>query len=157
MMMLEARVARGKLAGGGRSLLGHARRGSFLVEAALSAAMLMVAMTLSVKLVGWLGAEQRSWDRRQLASAELSNLMEELTGQPFDAVTPLAVRDLPLSPQARRSLPGAELKIDVVENDPVGGVGSKRVAIRLRWLGRSGQWDAPVRLVSWIYRGRPEG
>ncbi len=134
----------------------RSRRGSLLAEVAMSGAMLMIAMGLTVKVLGWVGAQRRAWDRRQVAVQEAANLMERLTGKPFDSVTPESTHSLPLSPRARQSLPKVELKIDVRENDRAGGSGSKRVAIQLRWQGRSGEWDAPVRLTSWIYRGRPD-
>lgn len=121
----------------------------------MSGVMLMIAMALTVKVLGWAGAERRAWDRRQWAAQEASNLMEEATSRPFEAVTASALKSLQLSPQARALLPAAELASEVAENDPAGGPGSKRVAIRLRWHNRSGEWDAPVRLTSWIYRGRP--
>lgn len=133
----------------------RARRGSLLLEVAMSGVMLMIAMALTVKVLGWAGAERRAWDRRQWAAQEASNLMEEATSRPFEAVTASALKSLQLSPQARALLPAAELASEVAENDPAGGPGSKRVAIRLRWHNRSGEWDAPVRLTSWIYRGRP--
>ena len=126
-----------------------------LVEVAMSAVMLMIAMTLTVKVLGWMGIEQRAWDRRQWAAQDASNLMEQATARPFDEVTTTALEELTLSPQALRLLPGAELKADVVENDPAGGQGSKRVVVLLRWRDRSGDWDSPIRLTSWIYRGRP--
>jgi hypothetical protein len=132
------------------------RRGSLLAEAAMSGAMLMIAMALTVKVLGWVGAERRAWDRRQWATQEAANLMERVTGRPFDAVTAESAKTVTLSPQARQLLPGAELKVEIGENDPAGGPGSKRVAVRLRWHNRSGNWDAPVHLVSWIYRGRPD-
>jgi hypothetical protein len=134
----------------------QARRGSLLVELALSAAMLMIAMGLTVKVLGWVGAQRRNWDRRQVAVQEAANLMERLTARPFESLTPESTRDLPLSVRARQSLPKVELKVDVRENDKSGGPDSKRVAIALHWQGRSGEWDAPVRLTSWIYRGRPD-
>jgi hypothetical protein len=134
----------------------RARRGSLLLEVAMSGVMLMIAMTLTVKVLGWVGAERRAWDRRQWAAQEASNLMEEATSRPFEAVTAASLKSLQLSPQARALLPAAELASEVAENDPAGGPGSKRVAIRLRWHNRAGEWDAPVRLTSWIYRGRPE-
>ena len=133
-----------------------ARRGSLLVELALSAAMLIIAMGLTVKVLGWVGAQRRNWDRRQVAVQEVANVMERLTARPFESVTPESTRDIPLSARARQSLPRVELKVDVQENDKVGGPGSKRLAIALRWQGRSGEWDAPVHLTSWIYLGRPD-
>jgi hypothetical protein len=132
-----------------------ARRGSLLAEVAMSGAMLMIAMALTVKVLGWVGVERKVWDRRQWAAQEAANLMEEITSRPFGDVTTESAKKLALSPEARRLLPEAELKIEVGENDRAGGAGSKRIALQLRWHNRSGEWDAPVRLVSWIYRGGP--
>jgi hypothetical protein len=131
------------------------RSGSMLAELAMSAVMLAIAMALVVKVVGWMATEHRAWDRRQWAVQEASNLMEEATARPFDAVSTTGLADLALSSQARRLLPGAELKADVAEKDATGGPGSKRVAVRVRWKDRSGSWDAPVQLTSWVYRRRP--
>jgi hypothetical protein len=156
MMLSRGESARLAQAGGGRSAGRRARRGSLLAEVAMSGVMLMIAMALTVKVLGWVGVERRSWDRRQWAAQEISNLMEEATSRPFEDVTTASLKGLAISPQARALLSAAELATEVAENDTAGGPGSKRVAIRLRWHNRSGEWDAPVRLTSWIYRGRPE-
>jgi hypothetical protein len=132
-----------------------ARRGSLLAEVAMSGAMLMIAMALTVKVLGWVGVERKVWDRRQWAAQEAANAMEQITSKPFGDVSAETARKFSLSPEARRLLPDAELKVEVTENDQAGGAGSKRIALQLRWHNRSGEWDAPVRLVSWIYRGGP--
>ena len=131
------------------------RRGSLLAEVAMSGAMLMIAMALTVKVLGWVGVERKVWDRRQWAAQEAANVMEQITSRPFGDVTAESAKKLSLSPEARRMLPDAELKLEIGENDQAGGAGSKRIALQLRWHNRSGEWDAPVRLVSWIYRGGP--
>jgi hypothetical protein len=120
----------------------------------MAAVMLMIAMTLTVKVLGWMGAERRASERRQWAAQEAANLMERITARPFEAVTAESVRELALSPQAQKLLPGAELKVDLTANDPAGGEGSQRIAIQVRWRNRAGEWDAPLRLTSWIYRRR---
>jgi hypothetical protein len=122
----------------------------------MSGVLLIIAMALSIRVLGWVGAERRAWDRRQWAAQEITNLMEVATSRPFEEVNSSRLKNLTLSAQAQALLPGAELATEVAENDPAGGPGSKRVAIRLRWRNRSGEWDAPVRLASWIYKGRPE-
>ena len=81
--------------------------------------------------------------------------MELLTSKPFGELSADSARKLKLSPQVRQLLPDAELKVEIGGNDHAGGAGSKRVALQIRWHNRSGEWDAPVRLVSWIYRGGP--
>ncbi len=132
------------------------RRGSLLAEVAMSGVLLMIAMGITVKVLGWVSAERRAWDRRQWAAQELSNLMEQATSRPFEEVTTTTLKSLKLSPQARAMLPDADFTTEVADSDSAGGPGSKRLAMRLRWHNRSGEWDAPARLTSWIYRGRPD-
>lgn len=156
MMLSRGESERLARTGGVRSAGRRSRRGSLLAEVAMSSVMLMIAMSLTVKVLGWVGVERRAWDRRQWAAQEVSNLMEEATSRPFGDVRTASLKGLAISPHARALLPGAELATEVAENDPAGGPGSKRVAIRLRWHNRSGEWDAPVRLTSWIYGGRLE-
>ena len=121
----------------------------------MAGVMLVIAMTLTVKVLGWVAMERRASDRRQWAAQEVCNVMERVTARPYDAVSRGSVGDVALSPQARELLPGAELKVEVAEDDPAGGKGSKRVSVLLRWHDRSGGWDAPAHLTSWIHRGRP--
>ncbi len=156
MMLSRGESARLAEAGGGRPAGRRQRRGSLLAEIAMSSVLLMIAMSLTVKVLGWMGVERRSWDRRQWAAQEVSNLMEEATSRPFEDVTSASLKGLAISPQAQALLPGAELAAEVAASDPAGGPGSKRVAIRLHWHNRSGEWDAPVHLTSWIYQGRPQ-
>jgi hypothetical protein len=154
MMLVPARDAKDTINARCSSAL-RGRKGSMLADVAMSAVMLMIAMTLTVKVLGWMGIEHRAWDRRQWAAQEASNLMEQATARPFDGVSTATLKELSLSPQALRLLPGAELSVNVVENDQAGGPNSKRVGVRLRWKDRSGGWDSPVQLTTWIYRGRP--
>jgi hypothetical protein len=125
-----------------------------LAELAMSAVMLMVALALVVKVLGWVAAERRGAERREWAVQEASNLLETMTAGPFESVTAEAAARAALSPQARQMLPGAELKLDVARDDAAGGADSKRVTVRIRWRDRSGSWDTPVRLSTWIYAGR---
>jgi hypothetical protein len=143
------------IVGRGQVFNGPSRRGSFLAEAAIATVMLMIAMTLTVKVVGWVALERRSAERRERALLEVSNVMEQITANSFDDVTPELARSMTLSPAARRSLPGAELHVTVEPSDVGPRRSAKRIAIVLRWPGRSGIWEAPVRLASWIERGRP--
>jgi hypothetical protein len=130
------------------------RRGSMLPELAIAGAMLAVAMTLAVQVLGYAGQQRRSADRRQRAILEVTNIMERITALPFDEVTPERARRLSITPEAAGSLPGAELSVDVLDQQPAPGRPARRIAVRLRWKGRSGEWEAPVRLTTWIERRR---
>jgi len=126
------------------------RRGSLLVEVAMATVLLMIAMTLMVKVLGWVAHERRSAERRQRALMEVANVMERITAYPFEEVTPDLARRITLSETARGLLPDSELALDVSDGTPEAGRTTRRIAIRLRWRGSSGEWDAPVRLCTWI-------
>ena len=63
------------------------RRGSLLLEMAMAAVMLTVAMALTVKVLGYAGQQRRSAEQRQRAILEVANVMERITAEPFDEVT----------------------------------------------------------------------
>ncbi len=126
------------------------RRGFTLVELALTVGMLAIAMSVTVQLLGWIVAERRASERRQFAAQEAANVLERFAARPFDGLTPEAARAVTLSEAARAVLPGAELS--VVVDDRGAAPDARRVAVRLRWRQRSGEWDAPVRLTTWIER-----
>lgn len=132
------------------------RRGSLLAETAMSGVMLIIAMGLVAKVVGAVGVQRRAWDRRQVAVFEAANLMERLTARPFESLTTEGAKDLALSDEAKRTLPEGRVQVEVTDDDPVGGDGSKRVFVQIQWRNRAGDWDAPARLTSWVHR-RGEG
>jgi prepilin-type N-terminal cleavage/methylation domain-containing protein len=133
--------------------LAERRRGFTLFEVAMAALMLGIAMTVTVQLAGWVAAERRSAGRRGRAVQEAANVMERLAALPWDRLTPETAADASLSPAARQALPGGELKADVAAHDEDGG--SRRIRVQVRWRDRSGKFEAPVRLTSWVYhRGR---
>ncbi len=148
--MRSVRVSPGSAKGPGRP----PRRGSLLLEMSIAAAMLSVAMAMTVKVLGYSGQQRRSAEQRQRALLEAGNLMERITAMPFDEVTAERVRRLSIARTVAESLPGAELAVEVKEERPGPDRSSRRVAVRLRWKGRSGEWEAPVRLTTWIERGR---
>lgn len=131
------------------------RRGSLLPEMAIATILLAAAMTMTVQVLGHAGQHRRSADHRQRAILEVANAMERISAMPFDEVTHNRANQLKLSPASASLLPDAELSIAVKEERPGPDRSSKRVTVRLRWRGRSGEWEAPVRLVTWIERGRP--
>src|SRR5262249_13531721 len=131
-------------------LVGRPRRGSLLVEVAMATVMLMIAMSLTVKVLGHVGAQRRASEYRQRALQEIANVMERLTAHPYDAITAELTSHCKLSSAVSRSLPDAELSVGVAQEQPGGGRSVKRITVSLRWRGRSGEWEAPVRLSTWV-------
>jgi hypothetical protein len=126
------------------------RRGFTLVELALCIAMLMIAMGVTAEVLGWIASGRRAVERRQYAAQEAANVLERFVSRPFDGVTPEAARAVALSDAARAALPGAELTVLV--DDRAAAPEARRVVVRLRWRQRGGEWEAPVRLTTWIER-----
>ena len=130
------------------------RRAFTMVEVAITSLLLMIAMTVTLQVLGWVAAERRAVDRRQCAIRESANIMERLAARPWEELTAGALKDVKLSEPATRTLPGAELSVAAVDKTDSGG--SKRLSLRLRWRNRAGGWEAPVRLSAWTYRGGGE-
>ena len=118
--------------------------------------VLVVVMGLTVRVLATVAQERKSNMERQQAALAAGNLMERITAHPFEQVTPELARQFSLSDRARRSLRDCELAIAISggEKSAAGSPEAKRISIRLRWRGRSGQWLSPVRLTSWL---EPEG
>ena len=126
------------------------RRGFTLLELALTVAILAIAMGATIEVLGWIAAGRRAVERRQFAAQEAANVLERFASRPFDGVTPEAAKAVTLSDAARAALPGAELTVLV--DDRAASPDARRVAVRLRWRQRNGEWEAPVRLTTWIER-----
>ncbi|MGO9465363.1 MAG: hypothetical protein ACLQIB_08380 [Isosphaeraceae bacterium] len=130
------------------------RRGSLLAEVTMSTVLLVIIMGMTVKVLGWVALERRAAERREQAVVEVANLMERLAAHPYDEVTPELAREYAAPARTARSLPEADLKVDITKSQPGAGRSAKRIAIQLRWRDRGGEWAAPVRLTSWIERRR---
>lgn len=128
----------------------RARRGTLLLETAIAAMILTIAMTLAAQVTAGVAAQRRAWDRRGVAAVEVANALERIAARPFDATAVGPVEGLSLSSAAKASLPDAELTAEAVD-DPAGDIPARRVTIRLRWRNRAGDWDAPVKLVTWVH------
>jgi prepilin-type N-terminal cleavage/methylation domain-containing protein len=137
-----------------RSHIAARHRGFTMIEIAVTSLMLAIAMTATMRCLGWVAAERRAVERRQCAVEEVANLMERLAARPWGRLTPGPVDDLKLSEPAREKLPGAELTVMV--DDQAGSPGARRLSVRLKWRARNGEWEAPARLTAWTSRRRDD-
>lgn len=129
------------------------RRGGYVIaEVAMAVLVLLVAMTLTVRVVGWLARERRSADERLVAIQDVSNALERVTAEPFGKLDSARALEVAKGekPDEKREW-GAEVT-DETEKGPR----AKRVEVRLRWKSHAGEWVAPVRTRAWVYEdGRP--
>jgi hypothetical protein len=125
-----------------------------LVEVTMASVILMVLMSVAIKVVGFVAHERGAASRRQRALVEAGNAMERITAYSFDQVTPEEAKRIVLPESARHALPGSELTVDVTTVDRPADRAAKRITVRLRWRDRAGNWEAPIRLTSWMERRR---
>ena len=127
----------------------RSRGGFTLVEMIVAGILLSVVMTVSMQMLAGYSKQQRLANRRQLAVAELANLIERITARPFSTVTTDNLQSLTINDAARARLPDAELRIEV--NDQAGPPKGKQIRADIRWRQVGGEFTAPVRLATWIY------
>jgi hypothetical protein len=133
-------------------LPGSARRvrsGVMLLEVLAGVVLLLAAIGLVVQILAGEAAAQRAIQHKLFAFELLTNIMEEQTALPFEAVTPQSLAQLKLPPEAQQLLPQATLTAAVVPSE--GSIPGKRLTLELRWQERTGESSKPVRLIAWIY------
>lgn len=115
--------------------------------------VLLAAMSLTVKALGFVAAQRTSADRRLFAVETTANLMERLTSTDFESLDSAAALKVAESLHTETHLPGAVWEA-IVAAEPDSPVPAKKVSLRLGWQTRSGEADASVRLTSWVSRGK---
>ena len=126
------------------------RRGSTLLELAVSIIMVGVLLAISAQVLGWTVRERRATDRRAAALVEAGNLLDELTRLPWNEVTQESVAATKLSGEADAMLPDAKLEVTMrqPEDDPT----AKRITVSIDWLGDHQQREAPARITAWVFK-----
>lgn len=126
------------------------RSGFGLIEIAVTAVLIVVAMTVTVQVVGWMALERKAVGRRERAVQEAENLLERAVALPWRDLTAESAGKLRISPKTAEFLGKPTLKVDVSTIDDAPA--RKKVVVEIRWPDRSGQPEAPVRLVAWVHR-----
>jgi prepilin-type N-terminal cleavage/methylation domain-containing protein len=126
------------------------RTGFTLLELVTTLVLIGVLMAIVVPLLAWTGAIRVSTDHRELAIQESANLLEQLTTRKWESITQTSADELELSPQAKSSLPGATLQIEVAPAEI--DLPAKRVTVALRWHNREGHTVPPARLTTLVFR-----
>jgi Tfp pilus assembly protein PilE len=127
------------------------RRGGFgLIEMAIAGALIAVAMTVTVQVVGWIALERKAVERRERALLEADNILERVMAMPWNDLSTESAKRTTILPATSEFLRSPTLNVNVTafEDAPV----HKKVVVEIRWLDRSGRPEAPVRLVAWAYR-----
>lgn len=125
------------------------RTAGFVVHEAILALALAVTLVVGVTQLLVLVAQQRRLAREQtVAQEEAGNLLETLMTRSWDDTTAQRLAAVELSPECRRWLAEAQLRVEV--NDEAADV--RRIALELAWRPFCGGRAAPLRLTGWKFR-----
>jgi Tfp pilus assembly protein PilV len=124
------------------------RRGISLVEVTVAAVVMSALVVMLGQAVGWVAVARRDADRRQVATLEAGNVMEQITANTFDGIDAEVARKVRLSDHAHRLLGDDALKVDVqtIEGEPP----AKRITVSVAHDGAKNGPGA-VRLATWVY------
>jgi type II secretory pathway pseudopilin PulG len=119
-----------------------------LIELTIAIAVLAVFTATCAQMMAALSKQVRANERRLLALQTAQAVSEQLQNQPWERLSSDAVKETPLPESVAARLPGAILKVAVVdEADPV----AKRITVEITWNGSGAERSAPVRLTSWAF------
>ena len=107
-------------------------------------------MAIMIPTLVWSAHEYRLSQEREEAAAEVANIVERLTMQPWESLTPETGRGIRLSSWTEQQLRDASLtvQIGVEPDDPT----AKRIHVNIAWTEHAGEPAAPVRLTAWVYQ-----
>ena len=131
-------------------------RGITIAETVAAVALLAIAITVSMRVVGWIASERRAAEQRIWALQEATNALESLQARPPEQLTPDSLRSHPpvLGDDAQAILPGGRLVVTVREEP--GPPVARWVQVAVLWKDRGGGSVTPVRLSTWVYPGKEQ-
>lgn len=127
------------------------RRGITIAETIAAVALLAIAITVSMRVVGWIASERRTVERQTWALQEATNALEALRARPVAELTADAVRANPpvLSDDSRTTLPGGQLLVSIREQ--TGSPAARWIQVTVLWKDASGGSVASIRLSTWVH------
>lgn len=125
------------------------RRGTTIVEAMISLALLGAAAGVFAQLYLLAGQQQRRADARDAAAQTLSNWMERCSQVPAAELSEERLTELVVLRPLKKHLPEVEPVAAIAEDgeSPTG----KRVTLSLRWPAADGVSREEIRLTAWRY------
>ncbi|NLS97033.1 MAG: hypothetical protein GXX96_33270 [Planctomycetaceae bacterium] len=138
---------------GARTLRRRTSRRGFVLHETLMAVGLAMALAVGIAQLLVIVAQQRRLARQQeVATREAGNLMERVAARSWDDTTTAALESTALSENASVWLPGGEVSVDVIEEEP----DVKRMTVEIRWQSGSESRAESARLVGWKFRAQEE-
>jgi Tfp pilus assembly protein PilV len=125
-----------------------------MIELCVAVAMLAAALSVVVTMLGAVARQRRSAELHARALEEADNLLERLTAEPWDEITPERVTELGFAAKVADALPEGKLRIDMTS--PGDAPATKRIDLAIGWRAAIGQSIHRVYLTTWVeQKGAP--
>ncbi|HUY91371.1 MAG TPA: hypothetical protein VMV10_21715 [Pirellulales bacterium] len=127
-----------------------------MVELCATCALLATAIPLTVAALGAVAQQRSGVELRQRAIETADNLLERLSAEPWDRLSPDRLAEFALAAAAEQALPDGELKLALARfprrPGPPGEPAAKRIDLELSWRASAARVRNRVRLSGWVFR-----
>jgi type II secretory pathway component PulJ len=131
----------------------RSRPGYLLLEMLAATALVIILVGLGTQMLEAAAQQRRAMRHRQAAMQEAANLLERVAARPWPRLTSAEVARERLSDDARQTLPGGAVSIELAaEAGPPAG---KRVLVTVSWRETAASESLAVRLAAWRYPEKP--
>ncbi len=127
----------------------HLRRGASILEAVVALGVLATAVTGATQILLLTAQQRHSADRLLTAQLEAANVLEHVEVLRYEEITPEAMNHLKLSAESQAALPGAKLKVELIEAKAP-QLPHKRITANITWRSL-GDDRAATQLTTWKY------
>jgi type II secretory pathway pseudopilin PulG len=126
------------------------RAGTTLVEIVATTVLLASATVFAAELLLRASESRRLAREQQTARQEVANVLERLTAEPWEKLTPERAAAIEISPAALQAVPTGALAVEIAP--AAGDASARRIVARFTWRDRRGQPRPTVQLAAWVYR-----
>lgn len=124
--------------------------GFTLTETICSLFLLGTMMVFVVTTFRLVDLQQSKTDLHEMALVEVTNIMERLTAEKWENLTPELAEKTGISSSSEKMLLEPTLKTTITEDE--NSPGSRKIFVSLSYKTMSGQSGPPVQLTSWVYQ-----
>ena len=128
----------------------RARTGFTLIESCAAAALLAATLAMVVALLTSVARQRQAAERHAKALIVADNLLERLTGEPYESITADRADELLQAAEVLEMLPDGAVAIKVAEeNKPPA---RKRIEVDVTWPSAGSRTTAKHQVATWVYR-----
>jgi Tfp pilus assembly protein PilV len=126
------------------------RSGFTLIESCVASALLVAALAAVVGLLAAVARQRQGASCHAQAVIIADNLLEQLTAEPYDALTPERADEIQRAANAVELIPGGDAAIRL--SDASGSLVAKRIEVEVTWRLSGTAPPSHHAVATWLYR-----